>query len=55
MKNAKNFGIRYLYIDYFIKNQLYIRGLKNKQMDKLYMVGFLGPPKIWMDYFLNRT
>ena len=39
----------YIYIDNFIKTRLYIRRLKNNLMYKLYMVGFLCPPKVQMD------
>ena len=39
----------YIYIDNFIKTRLYIRRLKINLMYKLYMVGFLCPPKVQMD------
>ena len=39
----------YIYIDNFIKTRLYIKGLKINLMYKLYMVGFLCPPKVQMD------
>ena len=53
MKNAQTLGALYIYIyiyiDNFIKTKLYIRRLKNNLMYKLYMVGFLCPPKVQMD------
>ena len=39
----------YIYIDNFIKKKLYIGRLKINLMYKLYMVGFLCPPKVQMD------
>jgi len=39
----------YIYIDNFIKTRTYIKGLKINLMYKLYMVGFLCPPKVQMD------
>mgnify|MGYP004618544453 CR=1 FL=1 len=39
----------YIYIDNFIKTKLYIRELKINLMYKLYMVGFLCPPKVQID------
>ena len=49
MKNDESLGARYIYIDNFIKTRLYIKGLKINLMYKLYMVGFLCPPKVQMD------
>ena len=51
MKNAESLGALYIYIyiDNFIKTRLYIIGLKINLMYKLYMVGFLCPPKVQMD------
>ena len=54
-KIAKSLGALYIYIyiyiDNFIKNKLYIKykRLKINLMYKLYMVGFLCPPKVQMD------
>ena len=52
-KIAESLGARYIYIyiyiDNFIKTRLYIKGLKVNLMYKLYMVGFLCPPKVQMD------
>ena len=49
MKNAQTLGALYIDIDNFIKTRLYIKGLKINLMYKLYMVGFLCPPKVQMD------
>ena len=53
MKNAQTLGALYIYIyiyiDNFIKTKLDIRELKINLMYKLYMVGFLCPPKVQMD------
>ena len=53
MKNAESLGALYIYIyiyiDNFIKTRLYIKGLKINLMYKLYMVGFLCPPKVQID------
>jgi len=55
MKNAQTLGALYIYIyiyiyiDNFIKKKLYIGRLKINLMYKLYMVGFLCPPKVQMD------
>ena len=53
MKNAESLGALYIYIyiyiDNFIKTKLDIRELKINLMYKLYMVGFLCPPKVQMD------
>ena len=53
MKNAQTLGALYIYIyiyiDNFIKKKLYIKRLKINLLYKLYMVGFLCPPKVQLD------